>query len=58
MAEGAAVFGLITGVIGLLPLCVKGCNFIENVIESDRQVEEQLVRIQIQKGVGSSVYSL
>ena len=49
MAEGAAAFGIVTGVVGLLPLCAQGCSFIENVVKADRHAEEQMIRIQMQQ---------
>ena len=45
----AEAFGIVAGVIGLLPLCANGCFFIENIITADRRVEEQIVRIQRQR---------
>ncbi|KAL8795100.1 MAG: hypothetical protein Q9195_002397 [Heterodermia aff. obscurata] len=49
MAEFATAFGIVTGVIGLVPLCGKGYNFIESIVTADRHAEEQLIRIQIQR---------
>ena len=49
MAEFAAAFGIVTGVIGLIPICGDGYSFIEKIVQADRHAEEQLIRIQLQK---------
>ena len=46
--------GLITGVLGLFPLCADGFSFIEGIIEARKNVTEEFVRIRIQKGVLSA----
>lgn len=52
----AEIVGLVVGVIGLLPVCATGFTFIENIIKHDRRVEEQVIRIQIQRWVGSPMF--
>ena len=53
MAEFATAFGIVTGIIGLVPLCGKGYTFIESIVTADRHAEEQLIRIQIQQWVSA-----
>lgn len=53
MAEFATAFGIVTGIVGLVPLCGKGYTFIEGVVKADRHAEEQLIRIQIQQMVSA-----
>ncbi|KAL6719728.1 hypothetical protein ACLMJK_001649 [Lecanora helva] len=38
----AEALGIVTGVIGLLPICANGCLFIEKIITADRRVKEQM----------------
>lgn len=52
MAEAAAAFGIVTGVVGLLPICGKGCDFIKSIVKAHHHAEEQLIRIQMQQWVG------
>ena len=49
----AEVLGIVTGVIGILPICVNGCYFIESICKAHRGVEEQMVRVQLQRRVRS-----
>lgn len=55
MAEFATAFGIVTGVIGLVPLCGTGYTFIERIVSADRHAEEQLIRLQIQKMVSARI---
>ena len=47
----AEAFGIVTGVIGLLPICANGCFFIEKIITAHGRVKEQVIRIQMQQWV-------
>ena len=51
MAEFATAFGIVTGVVGLIPLCGKGYAFIESIVSANRHAEEQLIRIRMQQWV-------
>ena len=55
MAEFATAFGIVTGIVGLVPLCGKGYTFIESILTADRHAEEQLIRIQIQQWVSACI---
>ena len=48
----AEAFGIVTGVVALLPICAKGCAFIGSIVKAHRHAEEQLIRIQMQQWVG------
>ena len=47
----AEAFGIVAGVIGLLPICANGCYFIESICKAHGAVEEQMVRVQLQRRV-------
>ena len=45
----AEAFGIITGVIGLLPICANGYFFIEGICKAHKGVEAQMARVQLQR---------
>ncbi|KAL8759096.1 MAG: hypothetical protein Q9184_003721 [Pyrenodesmia sp. 2 TL-2023] len=47
--EPVAAFGIATGVIGLVPLCANGFAFIEGLCKAYGGVQEQMVRIGMQR---------
>ena len=47
----AEAFGIVAGVIGLLPICANGCFFIESICKAHGGVEEHMVRVQLQRRV-------
>lgn len=49
--DPVSAFGIATGVIGLLPLCASGYSVIEGICKADGGVQDQMTRIQMQRGV-------
>lgn len=45
----AEALGIVTGVIGLLPICANGYLFIEGICNAREGVEAQIARIQLQR---------
>lgn len=50
--DPVSVFGIATGVIGLVLLCARGCALIEDICKAHGGVQEQMGRIRVQRGVG------
>ena len=49
--DPVSAFGIATGVIGLVPLCASGYTFIEGICQAHGGVQDQMIRIRMQRGV-------
>ena len=47
----AAAMEIATAVIGLLPICASGCSFIVGLCKAHENVQEQMIRIRMQRAV-------
>ena len=49
--DPVSIFGIATGVVGLLPICASGCTFIVGLCKAHGNVQEQMIRVRMQRGV-------
>lgn len=56
--DPVSALGIATGVIGLVPLCASGFAFIEGICQAHGGVQEQMVRIYMQRGVHIDLFTL
>ena len=51
MVDPFTAVGLVTGIIGLLPICANGFTFIEGICKAHGGVANQIIRIRGQRSV-------
>lgn len=51
--DPASILGIVTGVVGLVPLCAGGFDFIAGICKAHEGAQEHMIRIQMQRGVDS-----
>ena len=56
--DPATAFGIATGIIGLVPICAKGCIFIEGLCHAQKGVQEQMMRIGAQRAVSFPAFRI
>lgn len=56
--DPASVIGIATGVVGLLPVCASGCSFIVGLCKAHGNVQEQMIRVSLQRAVGRLRFQL
>ena len=52
--DPASAFGIVTGIIGLVPICANGYTFIEGICGAEQGVQKQLGRLLIQRRVSDT----
>ena len=56
--DPATAFGIATAVVGLVPICADGFAFIEGLCSATKGVQDQMIRLRMQRGVRFPTFRL